>query len=144
MTSGSLEPKKESIMRCKKLLPENLSAILKISAKSLSMSTTLFSFFYSRFNKIKNCSDKALSGTCLDSLYFGADLSGNRPSQLRRLGGSSLHFALLRSGTAAQAVQHRPGLSAFFSGQSASHKKRKSCPKSIVHTVILRYIQRRC
>ena len=69
---------------------------------------------YSRFNKIKNGSDKALSGTCLDSLYFGADLSGNRPSQLRRLGGSSLHFALLRSGTAAQAVQHGPGLSAFF------------------------------
>ena len=84
---------------------------------------------YSRFNKIKNCSDKALSGTCLDSLYFGADLSGNRPSQLRRLGGSSLHFALLRSGTAAQAVQHGPGLSAFFSGQSASHKKGRAVPK---------------
>ena len=99
---------------------------------------------YSRFNKIKNGNDKALSGTCLDSLYFGADLSGNRPSQLRRLGGSSLHFALLRSGTAAQAVQHGPGLSAFFSGQSVSHKKRKGCLKSIVHTVILRYIQRRC
>ena len=84
---------------------------------------------YSRFNKIKNGNDKVLSGTFLDFLYFGADLSGNRPSQLRRLGGSSLHFALLRSGTAAQAVQHGPGLSAFFSGQSASHKKGRAVPK---------------